>query len=421
MSNNPLAKHLAALLIGALLLPAVPLWVRGDPAPLHLCSPKASDHFEVTKPLFSWNSNPAVRTYEVYIDDAKAGEVPAAPIPVLHFGTPRVLPVGTHQWFIQAMLSAGGAIRSDTASFTIDPPGNWPRWAIGPFERYGENPILRPQAEAWQSVNLLSPGVLFDQGKFRMLYRAQGRAWTSRIGYAESPDGVTFTPNPTPLLDAVEPFEKSQGLEDPRFFHYGDTYYVFYTGNNQVGGIALCEAVSPDGKVWKKLGVIEPKTKNAAMICDPNGTPAKINGRFAMFIGNSKVGVCYSDDLVTWGPITDIDLKLPPGWVKPYEPCVAVTNFSPAFPEDIVLFIAGTLNGKGRWFYGISEVLFSQADLTHKVDQLGDCILKAQEPYESGQQKNSLWMNCIIRHDGQWLLYYAAGDRNVALATAPMQ
>jgi predicted GH43/DUF377 family glycosyl hydrolase len=79
------------------------------------------------------------------------------------------------------------------------------------------------------------------------------------------------------------------------------------------------------------------------------------------------------------------------------------------------------LNGKGKWFYAISEVLFSKADLTRKVDQLDDCIMKPREPYESGQNKNCLWMNSIIQHDGQWLMYYGAGDRYVGLATAPVK
>ena len=267
---------------------------------------------------------------------------------------------------------------------------------------------------------MYNPGVLFDQGKFRMLYRAQGKPVTSRVGYAESPDGVTFTRNPEPLIDATEPFEQKYGCEDARFFKCEGTYYAFYTGDKN-GHIAECEATSTDGTHWKKLGVIEDGTKNAALICDPNGTPVKINGKYAMFIGNAKFGVCYSDDLLTWGPVTWFDMHLPPNWVTPYEPCVAIANHSPARPDDVVLFIAGTLNGKGQWFYAISEVLFSKADLTKKVEQLDDCIMQPREPYESGQYKNCLWMNCIISRNHQWMMYYGAGDRNVGLATAPMK
>ena len=84
---------------------------------------------------------------------------------------------------------------------------------------------------------------------------------------------------------------------------------------------------------------------------------------------------------------------------------MAIANYSTK-PDDVVLFVAGTLNGKGKWFYAISETLFSKTDLTRKVDQLNDCIMKPREPYESGASKNCLWMNCIIQHDGQWMMYY---------------
>lgn len=162
--------------------------------------------------------------------------------------------------------------------------------------------------------------------------------------------------------------------------------------------------------------------KNGAMICDPNGGPVQINGKYALYVSDSKgVGICYSDDLVKWSSITRVNMKLPPNWVQPYEPCIAIANYSTSKPNDIVLFIAGTLNGKGKWFYAISETLFSKADLTSKVDQLDDCIMKPREPYESGTFKKCLWMNCIIQHDNQWMMYYGAGDRNVGLATAPVK
>ena len=323
---------------------------------------------------------------------------------------------------VKGTTASRKSLTSGTGSFVVnEPPEAWPTWSIGPFQRYGKNPLIKPSGTGWESVNTYNPGVLFDQGRFRMLYRAQAKAVTSREGYAESTDGVTFIQNPEPLIDATEPFEQKYGCEDARFFKYQDVYYAFYTGNTLVNHIALCEAVSKDGVNWKKLGPVVENTKNAAVVCDPFGTPVKIKGKFAMFVGNSNFGICYSEDLIKWGPVTRIDMKLPPDWVIPYEPCVAVTNHSTARPDDVVLFMAGTLNGKGRWFYAISEALFSKTDLTKKVDQLDDCIMKPSEPYESGQNRNCLWTNCIIQHNGQWMLYYGAGDRNVALATAPVR
>jgi predicted GH43/DUF377 family glycosyl hydrolase len=422
MKRKYFVTHLKGFPLAVLLLALIALQVEANPNGLELCSPKNGDHFEVAKPLLFWKSSRGAKSYEVYIDGTQAGEAPAASMPVMNYGVTSPLAPGMHHWWVKAIPAAGDAVSSGTSTFTIDPQGNWPAWAIGPFVRYGDNPLLRPQGTGWESVNAFNPGVLFDEGKFRMLYRAQAKAWTSREGYAESADGVTFVRNPQPVIDATEPFEKRYGCEDARLFKYQGTYYTFYTGNNLDGkGIALCEATSADGLTWKKLGPVVGHVKNGALICDPSGSPVKINGKFAMYCGNSNYLITYSDDLVTWGPVSKVNIEIPAGWVKPFEPCVAVIDPASAHPDNIVLFIAGTLNGKGKWFYAISEVLFSKTDLTKTADQLDDCIMKPRESYESGQNRNCLWTNSIIQHNGQWMLYYGAGDRYVALATAPLK
>jgi predicted GH43/DUF377 family glycosyl hydrolase len=419
----------------AMILLSLTVIAHGDPTPFGLASPKDGDDFEVTKPLLFWYSSPDAKSYQVFVDDTKVGEVAAVPLPVVNYAIQTPLAVGVHHWYVKAVPASGDATTSGTFSFTIDSSGNWPSWAIGPFVRYGQNPILRPQGTGWESLDTYNPGVLFDQGKFRMLYRAQGDKRISREGYAESLDGVTFTRNPDPMINNTEAFEQTYGCEDARLFKYQGTYYAFYTGNvynattdpNNVSSmnktVALCEATSTDGVTWKKLGIVVPGTKNAAMVCDPYGTPVKINNKFAMYIGYLGAGVAYSDDLIHWGTKKDIkktDLEVPPDWQKQYEPCIAITDYSPSQPDNVVVFIAGKLNGHGKWFYSISEMLTSKADLTKKVAQLDDSIFKPREPYESGTFKNCLFMNCIIQHNQQWMMYYGAGDRNIGLATAPV-
>jgi predicted GH43/DUF377 family glycosyl hydrolase len=428
-------KPAPLILLVALILAASASGAPADPVPFGLASPKDGDDFEVTKPLLFWYSDPTASNYQIYIDDKQVGQVAATPVPVINYGVQTPLSVGPHRWYVKAVAADGGATASSTFSFTVDPSGNWPSWAIGPFVRYGQNPVLRPQGTGWESLDTYNPGVLFDQGKFRMLYRAQGDKRTSREGYAESPDGVTFTRNPNPMIDNTEEFEKTYGCEDARLFKYQGTYYAFYTGNvtstntttSPAGSmnktVALCEATSTDCLNWKKLGIVVRGTKNAAMVCDPNGTPVKINNKFAMYIGYLGAGVAYSDDLIHWGGKQDVkrtDLQLPPDWQKQFEPCIAITDYSARQPDNVVLFIAGKLNGHGRWFYSISEVLFSKADLTKRVAQLDDSIFKPRETYESGTFKNCLFMNCIIEHNHQWMMYYGAGDRNIGLATAPV-
>ena len=71
-----------------------------------------------------------------------------------------------------------------------------------------------------------------------MLYRAQDRTGTSSIGYASSDDGIHFTRRPEPVMVSEAPYEKGGGVEDPRLQKIGDTYYLTYTGYNNVDGPA---------------------------------------------------------------------------------------------------------------------------------------------------------------------------------------
>jgi predicted GH43/DUF377 family glycosyl hydrolase len=390
--------------------------------PVTLTSPKDGDDIPVTKPMFFWTALPGAQHYDILIDDAKAGTADAADGPVEHWAATTALAPGAHHWQVKGIPASGDPVASATSSFTITIDRTWPDWAIGPFQRYARNPLLSPQGTGWESVNAFNPGVVCSDGIFHMLYRAQAKAWTSREGYAESKDGITFTSRPDPVINATEPFERSYGCEDARLFKYQGTYYAFYTGNvpKPHGPIAICEATSTDCITWKKLGPVVPGTKNAAIVCDPTGTPVKINGKFVMYCGNSRFLISYSDDMLTWTPSAPIKIHLLPHWGGPFEPCVAVQDTASAHPDNIVLLIAGTLNGRGKWFYAISEVLMTAKDPTTEVEQLDDCIMKPKEPYESGQNRNCLWTNCLIQKDGQWLMYYGAGDRFVALATAPV-
>jgi hypothetical protein len=55
-------------------------------------------------------------------------------------------------------------------------------------------------------------------------------------------------------------------------------------------------------------------------------------------------------------------------------------------------------------------------------DQLTIPILQPTAPYETiGQTHPTVFMNTIMFHDGQWWMYYGAGDNVIALANAPLR
>src|SRR5450432_3671558 len=91
---------------------------------------------------------------------------------------------------------------------------------------------------------------------------------TSSLGYATSSEGVRLARRTEPVLVASEPYEKGGGVEDPRLVKVGDTFYLTYTGYNNVDGAGadkkdaqLCLATSTDLIHWSRKGIILPAYK----------------------------------------------------------------------------------------------------------------------------------------------------------------
>lgn len=55
---------------------------------------------------------------------------------------------------------------------------------------------FRPKGSGWEAAGTFNPAVVFHDDQFLMLYRAQDASGTSRLGYAESADGISFKSTP---------------------------------------------------------------------------------------------------------------------------------------------------------------------------------------------------------------------------------
>src|SRR3981189_3286697 len=184
---------------------------------------------------------------------------------------------------------------------------------FGAWTRASNQPILSPQGTAWESAGTFTPAVVFHNGKFVMLYRAQDAAGTSRLGYAESTDGIHFTRRKAPVLSPETEYEKDGGVEDPRLQRFGETYYLTYTGYNKKDA-QLCLATSQDLIHWERKGVILPAYKgnwNKAWTKSGAIVPQKIGGKYWMYwLGAAQVkteqsGLSYSGDLLHWTEATE--------------------------------------------------------------------------------------------------------------------
>ncbi len=117
------------------------------------------------------------------------------------------------------------------------------------FREYSKNPIILPYGTGARAKAVFNPAAVAKNGKIYLLYREEDwtgvGAWngTSRIGLAESVDGINFHLNSTPIIVPTFYYEKPGGCEDPRITKIDDRYYLTYTAYDGLKA-RLCEAVS---------------------------------------------------------------------------------------------------------------------------------------------------------------------------------
>ena len=182
-------------------------------------------------------------------------------------------------------------------------------------ERVSEVPLLTPSLP-WTELGLFNPAAIRTGDKTVLLFRAQDKSHTSRIGYAESTDGIHFSVRPQPILSPETTYEQGGGLEDPRIVQIAGTYYLTYTGYD-LHAAQLCLATSKDLLHWIRKGVILPAykgtwntqwTKSGAIL------NRKVAGKWWMYYLGTRtdsdgkprdyMGVASSADLLHWRDAT---------------------------------------------------------------------------------------------------------------------
>jgi beta-1,2-mannosidase len=291
------------------------------------------------------------------------------------------------------------------------------------WHRVSETPILSPQGDGWESSGTFNPAVVVHRGKFVMLYRAQDRAGTSRLGYAESADGIHFRRRPQPVLSPETAYEKDGGVEDPRLVQFGDTYYLTYTGYNKKDA-QLCLATSKDLMHWKRLGVILPAykgkwnvgwTKSGAIV------PEKIDGKYWMyFLGTSadktdQTGLAYSTDLIHWTEA----LGTPALPVRPgkFDSRVAEPGPAPILTNDRIVLIYNGADDKLIYRTGVA--IFDRKDPRHLLMRSSDPVFTPEKAWEKvGQVPNVVFVEGAVPQGDHYLFYYGGADRSVGIAQA---
>src|SRR6266478_8603224 len=295
---------------------------------------------------------------------------------------------------------------------------------LGSWRRVSSHPVITPHGDSWESAGTFNPAVIIHQGKIVMLYRAQDKNGTSRLGYAESLDGIHFTRHSEPVLSPEKDYEKDGGVEDPRLVQFGNTYYLTYTGYNKKDA-QLCLATSKDLIHWQRRGVIIPAykghwnvrwTKSGAIV------PKKIAGKYWMyFLGtsadnNDQMGLASSTDLLHWTEATDAPVL--PVRAGKFDSRVAEPGPAPIVtPKGIVLIYNGA---DDKLVYRTGVAVFDRNDPRRLLWRTDQPIFVPEKEWERvGQVPNVVFVEGMVRAGKRWLFYYGGADKYVGLAEAP--
>jgi predicted GH43/DUF377 family glycosyl hydrolase len=295
-------------------------------------------------------------------------------------------------------------------------------------ERVLQTPLLSPRP-GWSELALFNPAAIRAGSKTVLLFRAQDRNHTSRIGYAESNDGLHFTMRPDPVLAPEAPYEKNGGVEDPRLVEINGLYYLTYTGYD-THAAQLCLATSKDLIHWERKGVIMPAyrgswntqwTKSGAII------PEKINGKWWMYYLGTRtdsdgkardyMGLAVSDDLLHWRDATDKPvLDRRPG---AFDSRVMEPGPPPFVTDAGILLLYNGANDS--LIYGPGWILFDRNDPRRVIARADGRFVIPTLPWEkNGTVPNVIFLEGAIRESnepGKNVLkitgYYGAADKYI--------
>ncbi len=387
--------------------------------------------------------------------------------------TPERDPMELHSDSMFATVTTSHQLRKRSAlaglilfgALSVSAEAQRPDWMFGPFEKPGQvNPIIAPNAAAtffspmsdsivrWEELATFNPAAVVKDGKVYVLYRAEDATGkreigfhTSRLGLAESSDGLRFTRRPTPVLypdkDVQARYEWTGGVEDPRIVETDDgTYVLTYTQwNRDVPRLAI--ATSKDLVHWQKHGPAFAKadsgkylkldTKSGAILTRVQGNrliATKVNGKYWMYFNVPDILIATSDDLIDWTPLADSDGKVlkvlspRPGYFDSW----LVEGGPPAIMTERGILLIYNAGNSGR---------FGQAGLPQRVYTGGQALFDARNPikliarsdapfiqptedYErTGQYKDgTTFVEGLVPFNGRWFLYYGTADSRVGVA-----
>jgi beta-1,2-mannobiose phosphorylase / 1,2-beta-oligomannan phosphorylase len=185
------------------------------------------------------------------------------------------------------------------------------------------NPLFEGAGEGRWDAAIRERGWILREGEtWKMWYTGYDgtREATKSLGYATSPDGLTWTRHPeNPIYD-------EHWVEDMMVVRQGDIYYMFAEGKNDQAHLLT----SPDGLRWTRQGPLDVRlTSGKPIEPGPYGTPTAWHEEetWYLFYERRDLGVwlATSKDTQVWRNVQD-EPVLSPGQGKHDQDLIALNQ-----------------------------------------------------------------------------------------------
>jgi predicted GH43/DUF377 family glycosyl hydrolase len=146
---------------------------------------------------------------------------------------------------------------------------------------------------SWDERAAADPYVIRIGETFYMFYLGEDRARRQRLGVARSSDGITWEKlRASPILELGNPGTFDEiGLGEPAVWQSEGSYWMLYTGRDRAEVRRLGLARSQDGVRWKRVSenavLAGGEPWNSKTVCDP--TVRLVNGAVQVWFGGGDV------------------------------------------------------------------------------------------------------------------------------------
>lgn len=177
------------------------------------------------------------------------------------------------------------------------------------FVAYAHNPVFTAAGPGHWDVKIRERGWILREGRtYHLWYTGYDgtREGLKMLGYATSPDGLSWTRRPD------NPIYQDHWVEDMMVVKRGGTYYMFAEGRNDEAHLLASE----DRVHWTRQGPLDVRTTNGEPLsAGPYGTPTAWfeGGRWYLFYERRDAGVwlATSEDMKVWTNVQDDPVLVP--------------------------------------------------------------------------------------------------------------